>query len=43
VQLSPATTYVVIADRDVVDAPFASVVAWLDTAIRAGAMRKHDE
>jgi ribonuclease P protein component len=40
VQLSPATTYVVIADRDVVDAPFTSVVTWLDNAIRAG---RHEE
>ena len=43
VQLEPATTYVVIADRDVVEAPFTSVVAWLDTAIRAGTMRENDE
>ncbi len=37
--LSPGTTYVVIADRSVVDAPFASIVAWLQDAVRDGAVR----
>jgi ribonuclease P protein component len=43
VRLAPATTYVVIADRDVVDAPFASIVAWLENAVRDGAVRGRDE
>jgi ribonuclease P protein component len=33
VQLKPDATYVIIADRQVVDAPFTSIIAWLETAI----------
>ncbi|RLA50091.1 MAG: ribonuclease P protein component [Gammaproteobacteria bacterium] len=43
VVLAPGTTYVVIADRGVVDAPFPSIVGWLENAIRDGAVRKRDE
>jgi ribonuclease P protein component len=40
VNLAPATTYVVIAERGVVDAPFASLIAWLEIAVRDGAVRE---
>ncbi|MEN8237764.1 MAG: ribonuclease P protein component [Actinomycetota bacterium] len=43
VHLAPATRYVVIADRSVVDAPFTSIVAWLESAVRDGAVRERDE
>jgi ribonuclease P protein component len=33
VAVAPATTYVVIADRRVVDAPFDSIVSWLGAAV----------
>ena len=33
VRLKPGTTYVIIASRQVVDAPFASIVSWLEAAI----------
>jgi ribonuclease P protein component len=39
VNLAPATTYVVIAERGVVDAPFTSLVLWLETAVRDGAVK----
>jgi ribonuclease P protein component len=42
VQLAPATTYVIIADRTVLDAPFPALVSSLETAIREGAVRGHD-
>ncbi len=32
VHLKPGTTYVIVADRQVVDAPFASIVSWLEAA-----------
>lgn len=41
--LAPGTTYVVIAGRDVVDAPFPSIVAWLESAVREGAVRESDD
>ena len=41
--LAPSTTYVVIASKDVVDAPFPSIVECLDAAVRDGAVRGHDE
>ena len=40
--LAPGTTYVVIASRQVVDAPYSSIVRWLDTAISEGSLRSHD-
>ena len=43
VDLAPGTTYIVIADRSVIDAPFTSVMAWLEGAIDEGAMRTCDE
>jgi ribonuclease P protein component len=43
VTLAPATTYVVIAEKAVVDAPFSSIVGWLQHSIREGAVRKFDE
>ena len=43
VYLAPGTTYVVIADRSVVDAPFPVIVQWLDNAVRAGAVKDCDE
>ena len=39
VNLAPATTYLVIAERGVVDAPFTSLVSWLETAVRDGAVK----
>jgi ribonuclease P protein component len=33
VHLKQGTTYVIIADRQVVDAPFSSIVLWLGAAI----------
>jgi ribonuclease P protein component len=33
VHLKPGTTYVIIADRRVVDAPFASIVCWIEAAV----------
>jgi ribonuclease P protein component len=32
VRLKHGTTYVIIADRQVVDAPFSSIVLWLEAA-----------
>jgi ribonuclease P protein component len=43
VSLAQGTTYVIVADRSVVDAPFASIVASLEYAIRDGAVRDQDE
>jgi ribonuclease P protein component len=43
VSLASGTTYVVIADRSVVDAPFSSIVAWLEYAVGGGAVRGQDE
>ena len=43
VTLAPATTYLVIAERGVVDAPFTLLIVWLENAVRDGAVRECDE
>ncbi len=43
VPLAPGTTYIVIADKRVVDAPFPSIVTWLESAVRERGVRKSHE
>jgi len=43
VRLAPATTYVIIADRTVLDTPFPTLVSSLAAAVREGAVKVHNE
>jgi len=39
VRLAQGTTYIIVADRTVVDVPFATLVGWLESAVHDGAVR----
>jgi ribonuclease P protein component len=43
ISLAPGTSYVFVASKDVLAAPFGMVIRWLEEAITYGAMRNQND